>query len=158
MGVASPPRALALAALAWVLAAGPIARAADDEAPVRTWHQELWTGLMSPFCPGRVLIDCPSPQAAELRSWIADQETAGRSRADVEAQLYAQFGDVILQAPTAQGFGLAAYVVPVVAFACGGAVVWLFLRRQRRVAAGPAPLAAADPEVERQIDEELAQP
>lgn len=113
---------------------------------------------MSPFCPGRVLIDCPSPQAAELRAWIAAQEAAGRSRADVEAQLYAQFGDVILQAPKAQGFGLAAYAIPLLAFAAGGGVVWLFLRRQRRAGSAPAPLAAADPEIERQIDEELARP
>ena len=152
-------RALALTALVGALAAGPVARAAGDEPPARTWHQELWTGLMSPFCPGRVLIDCPSPQAAELRAWIAEQESAGRSRADVEAQLYAQFGDVILQAPRAQGFGLTAYVIPLVAFACGGAVVWLFLRRQRRPAApAPAPLAPTDPEIERRIDEELARP
>ena len=147
--------AMATAACLLVLALAGVARAVE-EAP--TWHQQLWTGLMSPFCPGRVLIDCPSPQAAELRAWIAEQERAGRSRADVEAQLYAQFGDVILQAPKAQGFGLAAYVVPLVAFACGGALVWLFLRRQRRAVSAPAPLAAADPEIERQIDEELARP
>jgi len=140
--------------LALVLAAG--VPAAEEPAP--TWHQQLWTGLMSPFCPGRVLIDCPSPQAAELRAWIAAQEAAGRSRADVEAQLYAQFGDVILQAPKAQGFGLAAYAIPLLAFAAGGGVVWLFLRRQRRAGSAPAPLAAADPEIERQIDEELARP
>ena len=151
-------RALTMAAAACVIALALAAGARAAEEPAPTWHQQLWTGLMSPFCPGRVLIDCPSPQAAELRAWIADQERAGRSRADVEAQLYAQFGDVILQAPKAQGFGLAAYLVPLVAFACGGALVWLFLRRQRRAVSAPAPLAAADPEIERQIDEELARP
>jgi cytochrome c-type biogenesis protein CcmH len=156
--VVSRRRALAMAAAACVVALALAAGARAAEEPAPTWHQQLWTGLMSPFCPGRVLIDCPSPQAAELRAWIADQERAGRSRADVEAQLYSQFGDVILQAPKAQGFGLAAYVVPLVAFACGGALVWLFLRRQRRAVSAPAPLAAADPEIERQIDEELARP
>jgi len=143
--------ALAAVVLGAALALGMPALAAD------TWHQELWTGLMSPFCPGRILIDCPSPQAAELREWIAAQEAAGRSRADVEAQLYAQFGDVILQAPKARGFGLAAYVIPVVLFAAGGAVVWLFLRRQSRLPPEPAPpRAPPDPEVDRLIDEELA--
>ena len=145
-----------LAAAALALAVALPARATEPEPAAPTWHQELWTGLMSPFCPGRILIDCPSPQAAELREWIADQEAAGRSRADVEAQLYARFGDVILQAPKAQGFGLAAYLIPLAAFGAGGAVVWLFLRRQSRARAEPAPLAAADPEVDRLIDEELA--
>ena len=145
--------ALAVLLLACALALALPAAAAD------TWHQELWTGLMSPFCPGRILIDCPSPQAAELREWIAAQEAAGRSRQEVEAQLYAQFGDVILQAPKPRGFGLAAYVIPLAAFAVGGAVVWLFLRRQSRGGPlePPPARAAVDPEVERLIDEELAQ-
>lgn len=123
------------------------------------YAMELFTGLMSPYCPGRTLIDCPSSQAGELRDWIAAQERAGRSRSEVEQELYAQYGDVILQAPRAQGFGLAAYVLPLVAFLIGGGVVWGFLRRQAAAGAGsPAvvrPRAALDPELERRIDEEL---
>jgi len=119
---------------------------------------ELYNGLMSPYCPGRTLMDCPSGQAAELRDWIAEQEQAGRPRQEVEDQLYAQFGDVILQAPRAEGFGLAAYVLPILAFLLGGAIVWVFLRRQAAAlaAAPPArPRASLDPEIERRIDEEL---
>jgi cytochrome c-type biogenesis protein CcmH len=113
---------------------------------------------MSPYCPGRALIDCPSSQAAELRTWIADQEKAGRRREDVEAQLYEQFGDVILQAPKATGFGLAAYVIPVVGVALGALVLVIFLRRQAAAAKRtPAPVAMApDPELDRLIDEEMS--
>jgi cytochrome c-type biogenesis protein CcmH len=143
--------------LGLVLAAGSVAAPADEAASA--WHTEMWNGLMSPFCPGRALIDCPSEQAAELRAWIAAQESAGRSREEVEQQLYQQYGDVILQAPRARGFGLAAYVIPVLAFAAGGALVWAFLRRQSRggAARGPggAPVELVDPELERRIDEEL---
>jgi cytochrome c-type biogenesis protein CcmH len=150
-------RSLGIAALGavalWVASPGP-ARAEGAE----PYAMDLFTGLMSPYCPGRTLIDCPSGQAGELRDWIAAQEQAGRSRDDVEEELYAQYGDVILQAPRARGFGLAAYVLPIVAFAVGGGIVWVFLRRQAAAGAGGAiarPRASLDPEIERRIDEEL---
>lgn len=145
----------ALAALFLWVAAGT-ASAAEEQG----FSYELWTDYMSPYCPGRVLIDCPSPQADQLRAWIQDQERAGRSREEVERELYARYGDVILQAPRAQGFGLAAYVIPVAAALVGVAAVLFFLRRQARSAStrpaeGPAPPVALDPEVERRIDREL---
>lgn len=149
-------RGLAMAALsALALAAAPSVRAEE-----RPYSLELYNGLMSPYCPGRTLMDCPSGQAGELRDWIAAQEEAGRSRTEVEDELYAQYGDVILQAPKVQGFGIAAYALPIVACFVGGGIVWVFLRRQAsRMAAapaaglrGPTPI---DPELERRIDEEL---
>jgi cytochrome c-type biogenesis protein CcmH/NrfF len=132
--------------------------AAEEPAAAPSYSMELYTGLMSPYCPGRSLMDCPSSQATELREWIHAQEQAGRSRQEVEEQLYRQFGDVILQAPRAQGIGLAAYLLPILAFFAGGAVVVLFLRRQRAAAATaarPVPPLPIDPEIERRIDDEL---
>ncbi len=119
------------------------------------WAYDLSGELMSPFCPGRTLSECPSPQANSLRMWLIVQEAAGRSRAEVEAELYERYGDAILAAPRAEGFGIAAYLIPVVAFMAGGALLALFLRRQTRA---PAPVAAAGPvdaELERLVDEEL---
>jgi len=149
-------RSLGIAVLAaGALFAVPDVRpAAAAETP---YSIELYNGLMSPYCPGRTLMDCPSGQATELRDWIAAQEQAGRPRQEVEDELYAKYGDVILQAPRAEGFGIAAYVLPVVAFLIGGAIVWIFLRRQAAGAgAAPArPRASLDPEIERRIDEEL---
>jgi len=126
------------------------------EAPAGGWSYDLWNSLMSPFCPGRTLIDCTSPQAAELRDWIAAQEKAGVSREQVEKTLYLEFGDVILQAPKASGFGIAAYLIPAIGLVAGGALVFVFLRRQ--AASAPAPVPAAlipDPEIDRLIDEEM---
>jgi cytochrome c-type biogenesis protein CcmH len=150
-------RSLAIAALlagALLAAWGAPPAAAAAEPP---YALELYNGLMSPYCPGRTLMDCPSSQATELRDWIAAQEQAGRTRQQVEDELYEKYGDVILQAPRAEGFGLAAYVLPIVAFAAGGAIVWIFLRRQAAgaSAAPPRPRASLDPEMERRIDEEL---
>jgi cytochrome c-type biogenesis protein CcmH len=165
-------------ALLGVLAAAPGARAADPSSPSsaspapagHSYKIDLYNGLMSPFCPGRTLMDCPSPQAAKLREWIAQQEAAGRSRDEVEEQLYREYGDVILQEPRARGFGIAAYAIPAVLIVAGGVIVWVFLRRQGRdgshessrgrdeVPPGGLPIRGIeplDPEIERRIDEEM---
>jgi cytochrome c-type biogenesis protein CcmH/NrfF len=89
--------------------------------------------------------------------WLIVQEASGRSREDVEAELFERYGNVLRPAPLAEGFGLTAYVFPVIAFLAGGVVVAVFLRRQTRAVANlESPPLASDPELERVIDEELA--
>ena len=142
-------------ACAATLLVAPLLLGAAAVAEPEGWAYDLSGELMSPFCPGRTLSECPSPQADSLRMWLIVQEAAGRSRAEVEAELYERYGDAILAAPRAEGFGIAAYLIPVVAFMAGGALLALFLRRQTRA---PAPVAAAGPvdaELERLVDEEL---
>jgi cytochrome c-type biogenesis protein CcmH/NrfF len=146
------PALLLLLGVAWALPAA----GADEEAG---WGYRLSREVMSPYCPGRALSDCPSPQAAEVREWIVEQEQAGVPRSEVEQELFRVFGDQLLQAPRAEGMGLMAYVIPAVAFAAGGALVAIFLRRQRSALGGPepapTPAAPLDPELERQVEEEL---
>ena len=138
-----------------LLAGGLLASPAGAE---EGYGYALANELMSPFCPGRALAECPSPQADELRLWILDQETAGRSREAVEAELYQAWGDQLLQAPRAEGVGLVAYAVPVVVVVLGGGLVALFLRRQGRASApAAAPGDPLDPEVERLLERELAE-
>jgi cytochrome c-type biogenesis protein CcmH/NrfF len=139
-----------------------------------SWAYALAHDLMSPFCPGRTLAACPSPQADELRQWILFQAVAGRSRVDIEKSLYDRYGDEILAAPRARGWGLSAYLVPAFAFLLGGGlVVWVLSRLVGRgpaaatdptsstpgagVAAGRPSSALRDAELERLVDEELAQ-
>ena len=92
--------------------------------------------------------------------WILVQEAAGRTQEDVHEELFARYGDQILAAPRATGFGLTAYVIPIAVFLVGGIAVAVFLRRQTGAAAAdrratPA-LLPLDPDIERAIDEELA--
>jgi cytochrome c-type biogenesis protein CcmH len=124
------------------------------------WAYDLANQIMSPYCPGRTLAECPSPQADTLRMWLIVQEAAGRDRAEVQAELVERFGDAILAAPRPEGFGLAAYLVPVLVFLAGGVLVGVLLRQFTRArplpAAGVASGEPLDPELERQVDEELA--
>ena len=142
--------ALGLVCLGLALPAG-----AASEEP-EGWAYALWHEMMSPFCPGRSLADCPSTSAESLRMWILVQEAGGRERGEVEAELLDRYGDVILAAPRAQGFGLAAYLMPAVVFVAGGVLLGVFLRRQTR--ASHALVQAAeplDPDLARRVDEEL---
>ena len=121
------------------------------------WAYALHNELMSPFCPGRTLADCTSPQAANLRMWITVQAAAGRTRSDVEEELLERYGDVLRSAPLPTGLGFAAYAFPVIAFLAWGILVVVFLRRQTRSGAKATRFAVSrDPDLERIIDEELA--
>jgi cytochrome c-type biogenesis protein CcmH/NrfF len=133
---------------------------AENEAPDVDWAYALAHEVMSPFCPGRTLAECPSPNAAELRMWIITQAAAGADRDEVTAMLYERFGeDVLRAAPRAEGWGLSAYAVPIVFFVLGGPVVLLALRRM--VARGETAARAIpvppdiDPSLEAGLREEL---
>jgi cytochrome c-type biogenesis protein CcmH/NrfF len=140
-----------------LLALALVAATASPAAAEQGWGYELANELMSPYCPGRALAECPSPQAGELRQWILDQESAGVPRAQVEAQLFQRWGDQLRQAPRATGVGLVAYLIPIFVLIAGGGLVALFLRRQREGAAPSAVprLAPVDPDLERQLEDEL---
>jgi cytochrome c-type biogenesis protein CcmH/NrfF len=152
-------RNLGLAGIAAVALLGvsivAVQSAAAEE--LEGWAYKVPNELMSPFCPGRTLSACTSPQADDLRMWLIVQEASGRTREDVEAELFERYGDVLRPAPRAEGFGLTAYVFPVLAFLAGGVIVAVFLSRQARAAATSKPSSLPpDPELERIIDQELA--
>lgn len=143
---------------------------AIEDAPA--WSYAMAHDLMSPFCPGRTLAECPSPQATELRFWILTQAAAGASETEVRAMLTDRFGDVLLAAPRAEGWGLSAYVIPIAFFVIGGPVVLLIIRRlvagrtadtlpraEANDASSPSPPSppAPDPELERQLEIELGE-
>ena len=139
-----------------------LSQTAADPAEPDGWAYAMAHDLMSPFCPGRTLAECPSPQADELRLWILTQAAAGAPQEEIQAALYERFGDQILSAPRPEGWGLAAYVIPIAGFVLGGGAVWLALRRlvgstKKTVpAAVPADTTVTvDRELERRIDEEL---
>ncbi|MFO0689001.1 MAG: cytochrome c-type biogenesis protein CcmH [Myxococcota bacterium] len=98
---------------------------------------------MSPFCPGRTLASCPSPQAGELIQWIATQGGGGRLRDEVIAILVERHGEEILGAPPAKGITLWAYVFPVLGFVVFGGVAALVLSRIVAAKGGSAAAPAA---------------
>lgn len=133
------------------------------------WGYDLGDELMSPFCPGRTLSSCPSPQASELVQWIVTQEAAGTTREEILEILIERYGEEILGAPPAEGITLWAYIFPVAGFVIFGCIAFFTLRRivgepeklvatSTATASPPAPSAAGltDDELARLVDAELA--
>lgn len=58
--------------------------------------QSLSNDLMSPYCPGRTISSCPSPQARQLEDEILTAAKAGKSREEIEQALVQEFGPEIV--------------------------------------------------------------
>jgi cytochrome c-type biogenesis protein CcmH/NrfF len=133
------------------------ARASDE----RGWGYALANELMSPWCPGFALPDCSSGYAADLRLWILEQERLGRPREEVKAEILARYGEKMLQAPRAEGWGILAYAIPAAIILGGLAVLVWFLRAQHLPARASdietgITALALDPLLLTRVDHELA--
>jgi cytochrome c-type biogenesis protein CcmH len=147
-------RVAGLLLLVVILPIGALAQGLTD-AEVRA--QEVFTRVMSPYCPGRTLAACPSGAAIDLRQQIIKDISAGVSPADVEAALYRKFGDDIRGEPKTDGLGLMAWVLPVV-FAvslAAGLASWLH-RHVRRDASELSPAPESSRDLNDRLDEELS--
>ena len=116
--------------------------------------QRIFSELMSPYCPGLMLADCPSPDAFDLRAEIRARLTAGETPTEVKADLYARFGESIRATPEPREWGLLLWTAPLVVLAAsfGGLAWYLAHRRPVREPEGPP---AADRELEERLADEL---
>jgi len=151
--------ALALAAVAAGLRAqaGPdtIVQARDETRALR-----IYSGLMSPFCPGLTVASCPSPGAEEMRQEVRRRLGAGEGEPTIVAALVATYGAEILGAPPANRWGLALWIPPGLALLLGGGALAWWLRRRASAAtehaADPdAPALEIDRALQARLEEEL---
>jgi len=112
--------------------------------------------IMSPYCPGVTLHDCPSEQAIDLRKRIVAWAAAGWSQERILDTLEAEFGPQIRAVPSPDGKGLLAWVLPAAALLGGVTVAWALARRWSSRVPPPAPVIPASAEDRRRLDEELA--
>jgi len=81
--------------------------------------------IMSPFCDGVTLHDCPSAESDELRAEIAEMARDGMSDVAIFDRLESEFGPGIRATPDED----VAWVTPAIFALAGGAlVVWLARR------------------------------
>jgi cytochrome c-type biogenesis protein CcmH/NrfF len=144
-------------AIAVLLACGEIAGASNYTPEVEREAARVTGSVMSPFCPGRLIADCPSPAAIELREQIRKRIAAGETADAIQAELLETYGEFVRAAPTGKGFDLAAWLVPPVALALAAVVVMLWMRRRGAKVApeaadtGPALDAAAKARIEAEL-------
>ena len=85
-----------------------------------------------------------SPQADRERALIAELIGRGYDEAQIKHELVAQYGPSVLALPSAHGFDLAAYLVPLAVLVALLAVAVLLLVRWRRRGSEPAPVSSEE--------------
>ena len=120
-----PTLALAASLLAGLLLAGPGAAQEDPEVALARSAHELSRELMSPYCPGRTLADCPSPDAGVVREEIRVALRAGESVDAIRERIEARFGAAVVGVPTTA----LGWLIPILILAAGAGVLVLVLRR-----------------------------
>ena len=85
-------------------------------------------------------VQCKTPlnlstAAVAEREFIRSEIARGKSKDEIKAGLVERFGPAVLAMPEEEGFGLTAYLVPVLAGLLALAAVLLWMRRWRRPAA-----------------------
>lgn len=114
-----------LTALFLVMSMGPDPNAVPNP-------ESVAARIMSPYCTGLVVADCPTRQSAELRSHIEDKVEMGWTNRQIDRWLVDNYGEQVLGRPR----GNASWLVPLAAAMIGLIVVGSILMRRRSAPAG----------------------
>lgn len=98
----------------------------------RVIAEEIFSEINSPFCPGRLLKDCPSNAAMELKQSIIDRANAGEKKERIMNQLYKEHGEILRATPDDSFMGSVAWAGPFVFLGVGAIVLFLFMRTQKK--------------------------
>ena len=146
-------------ALAAVLLPGRVAAAPETEAQRQA--ARLTHALMSPFCPGKLLAECTSPDAGVLRQAILHRLEAGEGPDAVQADLVRRYGTSILGAPALDGVGWLVWLTPaLLGVGTAAGLGWKVARAERAGRAGRnatvvAPAGIVDTAALAQLEDEL---
>ncbi len=87
--------------------------------------------VWSPYCPGRLLIDCTTRQARELRADIARRVDRGDENHEILDWISDEVGQAALARPSGGTTGYVIWLVPLVIFAFGSVFVLRAIRKWR---------------------------
>jgi len=138
-----------------VASAAPVTVWADST--VEAQASQLYQEIMSPFCPGRSLNDCPSGKAHELKARILAELQAGKPREQVLDEVFKEFGEQYRAVPRYEGFGRVAWWAPVAFLLMGlSLAIFVVTKRNRSVAGAITPEGAPlSDDLQRRIEDEL---
>lgn len=89
--------------------------------------------LMCPVCPGESIDQSQNPLAVQMRAIVDEKLALGWSEREIKDFFVERYGPSVLMEPPSAGFGIAAWVVPPLAFALAIASLFLTLRWMRRI-------------------------
>ena len=142
------PVLVAAAVVALVIAA-PHALAGPQDVAVRVAQE-----IISPFCPGVTLHDCPSSAGDAMRREILEMAESGMSSDEIIDALVAERGEEILATPSSP----VARILPALLVGLGAAVAlflmarWTRRRRRDREPGVPVLSGAEHARVQRELD------
>ena len=117
-----------------LIVAGPLfasAAFAQNEGHVSRVTQEASMEIYSPFCPGKTLAMCPSPNAAEVRMDIQNMAKTGMTVEQIKEKVVLQYGEEfrVVDPPMLDNVGLMGLLF------CGmlgaGGLIWMYSRRRK---------------------------
>jgi cytochrome c-type biogenesis protein CcmH len=132
---------------------------ATTQAAEATWSiAAMENQIMCPVCHS-LLSQSNSTAANRIRTQIVEKHRLGWSQQRTKDWLVAQYGEEILAAPPASGFGLLAWAIPaavlLVGAAVAAAIAVAWSRQRAATAAAGVPSGPLDADIERRIDREL---
>ncbi len=100
--------------------------------------EEVAREIMSPACPGQLLIDCPSGEGGQLRELIRQKIAQGETKEQIIQYFVDVYGENILAAPPKKGFFLTLWYFPYLILLNGVGVIALitliWVRRKKNYA------------------------
>lgn len=118
--------------------------------------QGIFHSFMSPYCPGKLISDCPSEGATELKQQVREKLSKGQSRESVIEDLNKEFGAQVLQAaPTTTGWGLVGWIIPGIFIVIGIGIVSLWLKTNSEVIETPDAATDLSKDLEERIKKDL---
>ena len=128
--ITKPMRPILIAALMYLLSACTVL--GDSDVPdIERRAQRLNETIMCPVCPGESIDQSANPLAGQMRAIVDEKLNDGWTDRQIEDFFVERYGASVLLQPPAQGFSLAAWVVPPVAFALAVVSLLLTLRWMR---------------------------
>ena len=91
--------------------------------------QEIYYELLSPFCPGRALADCPTDKAVELKEKIKKDLESGKSKEEVIQSILTEYRQNLRAVPNMSGLNALAWILPFVILGAGLVVVIIKIKK-----------------------------
>lgn len=145
-------RALVLLA---VLAISATTAASALAAQPRTNLADIEDEVMCTIC-GTTLELSSSPQADRERAFINRLIARGETKQQIKDALVAEYGPNVLAVPSGSGFGLTAWLVPVIGIALAAAAIAAFALRQSRRRAEPPAEPPLEPSDSTRLSEDMS--
>ena len=115
-----------------IMASLPVSSAyAQDEGHVSRVTQEVSMEIYSPFCPGKTLAMCPSPNAAEVRMDIQNMAKTGMTVDEIKEKVVIQYGEEfrLVDPPLLDNVGLMGLLF--LGMLGTGSIVWMWSRGRK---------------------------